>query len=76
MLKIWKDIADDAILISDDKLDSYNKRLIIKQLEDNTILLLRQKSNTGGATVEIQSKLDKRKEIIKIHNEAKEDGNW
>ena len=73
---IWNDITKDSILITDDKLDSYKEKLIIKQLKDRTILLLRKKSNTGGATIEIQSILGKRKEIIKIHNEVKEDGKW
>ena len=44
-----------------------------RKLSDGTIIQLRKKSKSEGSTIEINKKPDNQ---IKIHNKAKEDGDW
>ena len=50
----------------------------MRKLSDGTILKLRKKSDSKGSTIEIIKDRDngKGKENTKIHNKAKEDGDW
>lgn len=46
----------------------------MRRLSDGTILKLRKTSDTGGSTIEIETKgISNNK---KVHNRAREDGNW
>mgnify|MGYP004634713353 CR=1 FL=1 len=71
--EIWEDITKDAEFISDDKMDNFGEKIKMRKLQDDTIIKLRKKSSSGGSTIEIDKKPKKQ---IKIHNKAKEDGDW
>ena len=43
----------------------------MRKLSDGTILKLRRVSDSGGSAIDIGRKNDR-----KIHNKAKEDGDW
>lgn len=69
--QIWEDITEGAEIL-DDKPDSKGQYMIkMRRLSDGTILKLRRTSKSKGSTIEIGNKGDK-----KIHNKAKEDGDW
>ncbi|TLD79364.1 hypothetical protein LS70_009815 [Helicobacter sp. MIT 11-5569] len=70
--EIWDDITEGAEIIDRDKPDKLGGKLTIAKLRDGTIVRLRQKSKTGGSTIEIGNK----KPNVTIHNKAKEDGDW
>ncbi|WP_104718010.1 hypothetical protein, partial [Helicobacter trogontum] len=67
--EIWDDITEGAEVLQDAGPDSYGDMIKRRKLSDGTIIQLRKKSNSGGSTIEIDSKM-------KIHNKAKEDGDW
>lgn len=67
--EIWDDITEGAEVLQDAGPDSYGDMIKRRRLSDGTIIQLRKKSNSGGSTIEIDSKM-------KIHNKAKEDGDW
>ena len=64
---IWKDISQDAKEI-ENKIDSFDYPIIRRELDDGIVIQLRKQSESGGSTIEIDK--------IKIHNEAKEIGDW
>ncbi|TLD79345.1 hypothetical protein LS81_010660 [Helicobacter trogontum] len=59
--EIWDDITEGAEIL-EEKLDRKGGTMIKRRrLSDGTIIQLRKKSNSGGSTIEIDSK-------IKIHS--------
>ena len=71
--EIWEDITEGAEVLDDKGPDSYGDMIKRRKLSDNTILQLRKKSSSKGSAIEINKKDEKQ---IKIHNKAKEDGDW
>ncbi|WP_455940821.1 hypothetical protein [Helicobacter pullorum] len=71
--EIWEDITEGAEIL-DDRPDRKGGYMIKRRkLSDGTIIQLRKKSKSEGSTIEINKKPDNQ---IKIHNEAREDGDW
>ncbi|TLD85415.1 hypothetical protein LS69_009700 [Helicobacter sp. MIT 05-5294] len=82
--EIWNDITEGAEVLGD-KIDDYGEIIKRVKLQDGTILQLRKKSSggarakkegkggTGGSTIEIGNK---KSDQTKIHNKAKENGDW
>lgn len=56
-----------------DRIDDYREIIKRVKLQDGTIMQLRKKSKSGGSTIEIGNKKPNQ---AKIHNKAKEDGDW
>ena len=85
--KIWNDITKGAEILQDAGPDSYGDMIKRQRLSDGTIIQLRKKSSggakakkdgkggTGGSTIEIDASA-KKPDQTKIHNKAKEDGDW
>ena len=59
--EIWDDITEGAEVLQDAGPDSYGYMIKRRKLSDGTIIQLRKKSDSGGSTIEINSK-------TKIHN--------
>lgn len=76
--EIWEDITEEAEELQDVGPDSYGDMIKMRKLSDGTIIQLRKKSRSEGSTIEIIKDKDngKGKENTKIHNRAKEDGDW
>ena len=85
--EIWDDITEGAEIL-EEKLDKKGEYMIKRRrLSDGTIIQLRKKSSggekakkdgkggTGGSTIEIDASA-KKPDQTKIHNKAKEDGDW
>ena len=84
--EIWDDIIEGAEVL-EDKIDGYGDILKRRKLSDGTIIQLRKKSSggakakkdgkggTGGSTIEIDASA-KKPDQIRIHNKAKENGDW
>ena len=76
--EIWEDITEGAEIL-EEKPDRKGGYMIKRRkLQDGTIIQLRKKSRSEGSTIEIIKDKDngKGKENTKIHNRAKEDGDW
>nr|WP_230845648.1 hypothetical protein [Helicobacter pullorum] len=76
--QIWDDITEGAEVL-EEKPDRKGGYMIKRRkLQDGTIIQLRKKSRSEGSTIEIIKDKDngKGKENTKIHNKAKEDGDW
>ena len=54
--KIWNDITKGAEILQDAGPDSYGDMIKRQRLSDGTIIQLRKKSDSGGSTIEINSK--------------------
>ncbi|WP_233714377.1 hypothetical protein [Helicobacter trogontum] len=55
--EIWDDITEGAEVLQDAGPDSYGDMIKRRKLSDGTIIQLRKKSNSGGSTIEIDSKM-------------------
>ncbi|HEH5010308.1 TPA: hypothetical protein SHD04_001722 [Campylobacter coli] len=72
--EIWDDITEGAEVIKDGINKKTGEIIPMRRLSDGTILKLRKTSDTGGSTIEIETKgISNNK---KVHNRAREDGNW
>ena len=69
--EIWDDITEGAEILEDGINPKTGEKIIMRKLSDGTIIKLRQKSKSGGSAIDIGRKNDR-----KIHNKAKEDGDW
>ena len=69
--QIWDDITEGAEILEDAINPKTGERIKMRKLSDGTILKLRKKSDSKGSTIEIGNNADR-----KIHNKAKEDGDW
>ncbi|MDY5184782.1 MAG: hypothetical protein SPF53_02585 [Helicobacter trogontum] len=55
--EIWDDITEGAEVLQDAGPGSYGDMIKRRKLSDGTIIQLRKKSNSGGSTIEIDSKM-------------------
>lgn len=69
--QIWEDIIEGAEELKDAINTKTGEKIPMRKLSDGTILKLRRVSDSGGSAIDIGRKNDR-----KIHNRAKEDGDW
>lgn len=74
--EIWDDITEGAEVLEEKPDKKWGYMIKRRKLRDGTIIQLRKKSKSEGSTIEIIKGDGKRKERIKIHNNAREDGDW